>query len=132
MLLERRRRQCFGQVSGDPHVQRVELTREGFDRRAFARELMGAPEIAAFLAWLATTRRVSASTQNQARSALLFLDRHVLRIEIAKTDQVPRAKLPHRVPVVLSAGKKSTRSSGTSRERCGSLWPCSMGAYVGR
>lgn len=63
---------------------------------------MGATEIAAFLSWLATTRRVSASTQNQALSALLFLYRHVLRIELDKIEQVPRARLPHRVPVVLS------------------------------
>lgn len=63
---------------------------------------MGAPEIAAFLSWLATTRQVSASTQNQALSALLFLYRHVLRIELDKIEQVPRARLPHRVPVVLS------------------------------
>jgi integron integrase len=63
---------------------------------------MGAPEITAFLSWLATTRRVSASTQNQALSALLFLYRHVLRIEVDKIEQVPRARLPHRVPVVLS------------------------------
>lgn len=51
---------------------------------------MGAPEIAAFLSWLATTRRVSASTQNQALSAVLFLYRHVLRIEIGAIEQVPR------------------------------------------
>jgi len=38
---------------------------------------MGAQEIATFLSWLATGRRVSASTQNQALSALLFLYRHV-------------------------------------------------------
>jgi len=63
---------------------------------------MGAPEIGAFLSWLATARRVSASTQNQALSALLFLYRHVLRIEIGAIEQVPRAKMPHRVPVVLS------------------------------
>jgi site-specific recombinase XerD len=63
---------------------------------------MGAPEITAFLSWLATTRRVSASTQNQALSALLFLYRHVLRIEVDGIEQVPRARLPHRVPVVLS------------------------------
>ena len=55
---------------------------------------MGAPEIAAFLSWLATARRVSASTQNQALSALLFLYRHVLRIEIGAIEQVPRAKMP--------------------------------------
>lgn len=60
------------------------------------------PEIAAFLTWLGTTRRVSASTQNQPLSALLFLYRRVLRIEIGAIEQVPRARLPHRVPVVLS------------------------------
>lgn len=63
---------------------------------------MGAPEIGAFVTWLATARCVSASTQNQALSALLFLYRHVLRIEIGAIEQVVRAKMPHRVPVVLS------------------------------
>src|SRR5918996_2640692 len=63
---------------------------------------MGAPEIAAFLTWLATNRRVSASTQNQALSALLFLYRDVLHIEIGPIENVPRARMPARVPVVLS------------------------------
>src|SRR6266550_9468786 len=63
---------------------------------------MGAPEITAFLSWLATGQRVSSSTQNQALSALLFLYRHVLRIEVGAIEHVPRAKMPHRVPVVLS------------------------------
>ena len=63
---------------------------------------MGAPEITAFLSWLATAQRVSSSTQNQALSALLFLYRHVLRIEVGAIEQVPQAKMPHRVPVVLS------------------------------
>ena len=63
---------------------------------------LGAPAVASFLAWLATARRVSASTQNQALSALLFLYRHVLGIDIGAIEQVPRAKVPHRVPVVLS------------------------------
>ena len=44
---------------------------------------MGASEMAAFLTWLATDRRVSASTQNQALSALLFLYRDVLRLEMS-------------------------------------------------
>ena len=52
---------------------------------------MGAPEIAAFLTWLATNRRVSASTQNQSLSALLFLYRDVLHIEIGSIENVPRA-----------------------------------------
>jgi site-specific recombinase XerD len=63
---------------------------------------MGTSEIAAFLTWLATERRVSASTQNQALSALLFLYRDVLHIEIGRIENVPRARMPARVPVVLS------------------------------
>lgn len=43
---------------------------------------MGSPEVAAFLSWLATERHVSASTQNQALSALLFLYRIVLDREL--------------------------------------------------
>ena len=63
---------------------------------------MGAREIEAFLSWLATEQRVSASTRNQALSALLFLYRHVLRSEIGPLGRVARAKQPHRLPVVLS------------------------------
>jgi integron integrase len=63
---------------------------------------MGALEIAAFLTWLATNRRVSASTQNQALSALLFLYRDMLHIEVGAIEHVPRARMPVRVPVVLS------------------------------
>ena len=63
---------------------------------------MGAPEISAFLTWLAVRQHVSASTQNQALSALLFLYRRVLGIEVGPIEQVPRARMPIRVPVVLS------------------------------
>jgi len=63
---------------------------------------MGAPEISQFLSWLAVQRHVSASTQNQALSALLFLYRHVLAIDVGAIEQVPRARIPGRVPVVLS------------------------------
>ena len=63
---------------------------------------MGAREISAFLTWLAVGQRVSASTQNQALSALLFLYRHVLGIEVGSIEQVARARVPIRVPVVLS------------------------------
>lgn len=63
---------------------------------------MGAPEISAFLTWLAIQRRVSASTQNQALSALLFLYRDVLRLDVGAVDHVPRARTPVKVPVVLS------------------------------
>ena len=61
---------------------------------------MGAPEVSVFLEWLATDRKVAASTRNQALSALRFLYRDVLRIELGHIDQVPRARTPARVPVV--------------------------------
>ncbi|OFV94479.1 MAG: integrase [Acidobacteria bacterium RIFCSPLOWO2_12_FULL_65_11] len=63
---------------------------------------MGAAEIAAFLTWLAVRERVSASTQNQALSAVLFLYRAVLQIEVGPIEQVPRARTPDRLPVILS------------------------------
>ena len=63
---------------------------------------LGASEISAFLTWLAVRQHVSASTQNQALSALLFLHRHVLGMEVGEIGQVPRARVPVRVPVVLS------------------------------
>jgi integrase len=63
---------------------------------------MGADEIGAFLTHLAVAKRVSASTQNQALSALLFLYREVLRLQIGKVDEVVRAKRPRRLPVVLT------------------------------
>jgi integron integrase len=63
---------------------------------------LGAPEVTRFLASLATERRVSASTQNQALSALLFLDRRVLGVDLAWLDGLVRARRPAHVPVVLS------------------------------
>jgi hypothetical protein len=47
---------------------------------------MGAPEIAAFLTHLAVDEQIAASTQNQARSALLFLYQHVLHIDLSASD----------------------------------------------
>ena len=63
---------------------------------------MGEKEIGQFLSGLATDRHVSASTQNQALNAILFLYRDVLRKEIGYIDGVVRAKRPHRLPVVLT------------------------------
>jgi integron integrase len=60
-------------------------------------------EISAFLTWLAVQQRVSASTQNQALSAILFLYRTVLQVDPGRVEHVPRAVAPVRVPVVLSA-----------------------------
>ncbi|TDI33396.1 MAG: integron integrase [Acidobacteria bacterium] len=62
---------------------------------------MGRVEISSFLSHLATVRKVSASTQNQALSALLFLYRHVLGIQLDWV-KIVRAKRPFRLPVVLS------------------------------
>ena len=63
---------------------------------------MGAPEVEAFLSHLAVERSVSASTQNQAKSALLFLYKEVLQIELPWLDKVTQAKAPKRLPVVMT------------------------------
>ena len=63
---------------------------------------MGASEVEAFLTHLAVEGNVSASTQNQALSALLFLYREVLETDLPWLKDVVRAKLPQRLPVVLS------------------------------
>lgn len=63
---------------------------------------MGAGEVEAFLTHLAVSGRVAASTQNQALSALLFLYREVLEIDLPWLDNVVRAKRPARLPVVLT------------------------------
>ncbi len=65
---------------------------------------MAEDEVTAFLTHLATHRHVSASTQNQALSALLFLYRNVLSIELGDLDAV-RAKRKRRLPVVLTRGE---------------------------
>ncbi len=63
---------------------------------------LGAAEVEAFLTHLAVAGRVAASTQNQAKSALLFLYREVLSIELPWLDNVQQAKAPRRLPVVLT------------------------------
>ncbi len=63
---------------------------------------MGAPQLEAFLAMLATQRKVSASTHNQALSALLFLYREVLDIELPWLDNINRPTTPKRIPSVLT------------------------------
>jgi integron integrase len=67
--------------------------------------LMGAPEVEAFLSHLANEGKVSASTQNQALSAVLFLYRQVLGIELPWMENVTRAKRPRRLPAVLSVAE---------------------------
>jgi len=63
---------------------------------------MGGPEVARFLSSLAVERNVSASTQNQALSAVLFLYREVLGQELPWLDDVVHAKRAVRLPVVLT------------------------------
>ena len=63
---------------------------------------MGVDEIIAFLNHLARAGRVSASTQNQALSALLYLYRQVLTVRLPWLDGVERAKTTRRIPSVLT------------------------------
>jgi len=63
---------------------------------------IGAAEVEAFLTYLATERHVSSSTQNQALSAILFLYRDVLAVELPWLDGFERSKKPRRLPVVLT------------------------------
>lgn len=79
---------------------------------------MGEPEIARFLTMLAVDGHVSASTQNQALAALLFLYRDVLRLPMELTDTGVRAKRPRRLPEVMSREEVATllgALSGVSR-----------------
>ena len=64
---------------------------------------MGADEVAAFLTHLAVDRTVAPSTQNQAKSALLFLYREVLAVQLPWLDEVVAAKDKRHLPVVLTA-----------------------------
>jgi integron integrase len=66
---------------------------------------MGAAEVAGFLTALAVQNKVAASTQNQALSALLFLYREVLGVQLPWLDDVVRAKRPRHLPVVLTRGE---------------------------
>ena len=66
---------------------------------------LGPAEVAAFLTHLAVQRQVSASTQAQARSALLFLYRQVLGLQLPWLEEVVVAKAARRLPVVLTPGE---------------------------
>jgi len=63
---------------------------------------LGEAEITAFLTYLAVKRNVAAATQNQALSALLFLYKKVLMLDIEWIENVVRAKRPSRLPTVLT------------------------------
>ena len=77
---------------------------------------MGEAEVTAFLNHLAVNRKVAASTQNQALSALLFLYKEVLGRELAWLDGLQRATRPPRLPTVLThaeAGRLLSQLTGT-------------------
>ena len=63
---------------------------------------MGPTEVRAFLTHLAVNRRVSASTQNQALNAIVFMYREVVRRDPGEFGEFDRAKRPKRLPVVLT------------------------------
>jgi integron integrase len=63
---------------------------------------MVADDIVSFLNYLATQKEVSASTQNQALNAIVFLYKKVLNIELDDLQQLSYAKRPKRLPVVLT------------------------------
>ena len=71
-----------------------------FNDKRHPAEMSGA-DVERFLTNLAVERRVSASTQNQALAAILFLYRQVLEIDLPWIQNVVRARIPQRVPVVL-------------------------------
>ena len=90
---------------------------------------MGNQEVTAFLSALATRQKVSASTQNQAFSALLFLYREVLEKPLAGLEKVTRAKPSLRLPVVLSADEVAAilnELSGVSRLMASLLYGAGM------
>src|SRR6266540_2218387 len=72
-----------------------------FHGKRHPREL-GAPAVEAFLTHLAVEGKVAANTQNLALSALLFLYKDVLAIDLPWLTDVTRAKRPRRLPTVLS------------------------------
>lgn len=66
---------------------------------------IGSAGVEAFLSMLATERRVSASTYNQALSALLFLYREVLGIDLPWLNDINRPTQKRRIPSVLTKDK---------------------------
>lgn len=63
---------------------------------------MGAAEVTAFLSWLSGARGCAPATHNQALSAILFLYREVLQVELPWLTELQRPKQRDYVPVVLS------------------------------
>ena len=79
---------------------------------------MSEAHVEAFLTHLAVDRNVSSSTQNQAKSAILFLYKEVLDMKLTWLDNVTQAKAPKRLPVVLTRDEVQTLLSRLD----GSMW----------
>ena len=94
---------------------------------------MGAAEVTAFLTSLAVDSKVAASTQNQALSAVLFLYREVLGVELPWLDDGVRAKRPLHLPVVLTRDEVRAvlqRLDGVPRLMAVLLYGCSVCACL--
>lgn len=79
---------------------------------------MGEAEVNAFLTHLAVREHVSASTQTQALSALLFLYRKVIGRELGEFTDIVRAQPSRRVPVVMTPGEvRQVLAEMTGEER---------------
>ena len=64
--------------------------------------VLSSEHVERFLSYLAVERNVSASTQNQAKSAILFLYKEVLQVELTWVQNVTQARVPRRLPIVLT------------------------------
>jgi integron integrase len=87
-----------------------------FNGKRHPRE-MGGKEVESFLTHIAVHGKVSASTQNQAKSALLFLYKNVLEVDLPWMTDIVSAKSPQRLPVVLTRSEVTavlSQVSGTS------------------
>jgi hypothetical protein len=82
---------------------------------------MAAPELTRFLSSPAVQGKAAASTQNHARSAVLFLYRHVLHQDVPWLDDVVRARRPKRLPIVLT--REEVRGSSPYCTARAASWP---------
>ncbi len=91
---------------------------------------MAEPEINAFLSHLAIRDKVSASTQNQALCALLFLYRHVLGREVSDLGDVIRARKTKNLPVVMTRDEVKVVLDRLRDDKCSLSACCTAQAFV--
>ena len=82
---------------------------------------MGAAEVTRFLTSLAIRDRVTASTQNKAPNALLFLYREILEVDLPWLDGLVHAKRPEHLPVVLTRDETGLKAGLLKRAPCYTL-----------